>query len=49
MAVELVQEIGRQIKLVTGTPSTVFCSSACPLPFNEEYAVSFLSTFTATD
>jgi len=36
-AVELVQEIGRRITLVTeDTRETVFCSSTCPLPFNEE-------------
>ena len=37
MAVELVQEIGRRITLVTeDSTETVFCSSACPLPFNGE-------------
>jgi len=37
MAVELVQEIGRRITLFTeDSRETVFCSSACPLPFNGE-------------
>ena len=36
MAVELIQEIGRRITLVTEDSRQYFCSSACPLPFNGE-------------
>ena len=46
MAVELVQEIGRRITLVTeDSRETVFLSIA----LRRGNAVSFLSTFTATD
>ena len=50
MAVELVQEIGRRITLVTeGSRETVFLFQRLSIALQRGNAVSFLSTFTATD
>ena len=50
MAVELVQEIGRRITLVTeDSRETVFLSQRLSIALQRGNAVSFLSTFTATD
>ena len=50
MAVELVQEIGRRITLVTeDSRETVFLFQLLSIALQRENAVSFLSTFTATD
>jgi len=49
-AVELVQEIGRRITLVTeDSRETVFLFQRLSIALQRENAVSFLSTFTATD
>ena len=48
MAVELVQEIGRQITLVT-EDSRVFLFQRLSIALQRGNAVSLLSTFTATD
>jgi len=50
MAVELVQEIGRQITLVTeDSRETVFLFQRLSIALPRGNAVSFLSTFIATD
>ena len=50
MAVELVQEIGRRITLVTeDSRETVFLFQRMSTALQRGNAVSFLSTFTATD
>jgi len=50
MAVELVQEIGRQITFVTeDSRETVFLFQRLSIALQWGNAVSFLSTFTATD
>ena len=50
MAVELVQEIGRRITLVTeDSRETVFLFQRLSIALQRGNAVSFLSTFTATD
>jgi len=50
MAVELVQEIGRRITLVTeDRRETVFLFQRLSIALQRGNAVSFLSTFTATD
>jgi len=50
MAVELVQEIGRRITLVTeDSKETVFLFQRLCIALQRGNAVSFLSTFTATD
>ena len=50
MAVELVQEIGRRITLVTkDSRETVFLFQRLSIALQQGNAVSFLSTFTATD
>ena len=50
MAVELVQEIGRRITLVTeDSRETVFLFQSLSIALQRGNAVSFLSTFTATD
>jgi len=50
MAVELVQEIGRRITLVTAdSRETVFLFQRLSIALQRGNAVSFLSTFTATD
>ena len=50
MAVELVQEIGRRITLVTeDSKETVFLFQRLSIALQRGNAVSFLSTFTATD
>jgi len=50
MAVELVQEIGRQITLFTeDTRETVFLFLRLSIALQRGNAVSFLSTFTATE
>ena len=50
MAVELVQEIGRPITLVTAdSRETVFLFQRLSFALQRGNAVSFLSTFTATD
>ena len=50
MAVELVQEIGRRITLVTeDSRETVFLFQRLSIALQLGNAVSFLSTFTATD
>jgi len=50
MAVELVQEIGRRITVVTeDSRETVFLFQRLSVAFQRGNAVSFLSTFTATD
>jgi len=50
MAVELVQEIGRRITLVTeDSRETVFLFQCMSIALQRGNAVSFLSTFTATD
>jgi len=50
MAVELVQEIGRRITLVTeDSRDTVFLFQRLSIALQRGHAVSFLSTFTATD
>ena len=50
LAVELVQEIGRRITLVTGdSRQTVFLFQRLSIALQRGNAVSFLSTFTATD
>jgi len=50
MAVELVQEIGRRITLVTAdSRETVFLSQRLSIALQRGNAVSFLSTFTDTD
>ena len=50
MAVELVQEIGRRITLVTeDSRETVFLFQRLSIAVQRGNAVSFLSTFTATD
>ena len=50
MAVELVQEIGRRITLVTeDSRETVFLFQRLSIALRRGNAVSFLSTFTATD
>ena len=50
MAVELVQEIGRRITLVAeDSRETVFLFQRLSIALQRGNAVSFLSTFTATD
>jgi len=50
MAVELVQEIGRRITLVTeDSRETVFLFQRPSIALQRGNAVSFISTFTATD
>ena len=50
MAVELVKEIGRRITLVTDdSRETVFLFQRLSIALQRGNAVSFLSTFTATD
>jgi len=50
MAVELVQEIGRQITLVTeDSKETVFVFQHLSIALQRGNAVSFLSTFTAIE
>ena len=50
MAVELVQEIGRRITLVTeDSRETVFLFQRLSIAIQRGNVVSFLSTFTATD
>ena len=50
MAVELVQEIGRRVTLVTvDSRETVFLFQRLSIALQRGNAVSFLSTFTATD
>jgi len=50
MAVQLVQEIGRRITLVTeDSIETVFLFQRLSIALQRGNAVSFLSTFTATD
>ena len=50
MAVELVQKIGRRITLVTkDSRETVFLFQRLSIALQRGNAVSFLSTFTATD
>ena len=50
MAVELLQEIGRRITLVTeDSRETVFLFQRLSIALQRGNAVSFLSTFTATD
>ena len=50
MAVELVQEIDRQITIVTeDSRETVFLFQRLSIALQWGNAVSFLSTFTATD
>ena len=50
MAVELVQEIDRRITLVTeDSRETVFLFQRLSIALQRGNAVSFLSTFTATD
>jgi len=50
MAVELVQEIGRRITLVTeDSRETVFLFQRLSIALQRGNAVCFLSTFTATD
>jgi len=50
MAVELVKEIGRRTTLVTeDSRETVFLFQHLPIALQRGNAVSFLSTFTATD
>jgi len=50
MAVELVQEIGRRITLVTeDSRETVFLFQRLSIALQRGNAVSFLSTFTTTD
>jgi len=50
MAVELVQEIGRRITLVSeDSRETVFLFQRLSIALQRGNAVSFLSTFTATD
>ena len=50
MAVELVQEIGRRITLVTeDSRETVFLFQRLSIALQQGNAVSFLNTFTATD
>jgi len=50
MAVELVQEIGRPITLVTeDSRETVFLFQRLSIALQRRNAVSFLNTFTTTD
>jgi len=50
MAVELVQEIGRRVTLITeDSRETVFLFQRLSIALQRGNAVSFLSTFTATD